>query len=49
MSLNPENEQDRNIWKKTEVENILYMYTAMLECQVVEVADPKWGEGMKGR
>jgi acyl-CoA synthetase (AMP-forming)/AMP-acid ligase II len=32
----------------TEVENILYMHTAILECAVVGVPDPKWGEAVKG-
>ncbi|HUL21721.1 MAG TPA: long-chain-fatty-acid--CoA ligase [Thermodesulfobacteriota bacterium] len=31
----------------TEVENILYMYPAILECAVVGVPDPKWGEAVK--
>jgi acyl-CoA synthetase (AMP-forming)/AMP-acid ligase II len=32
----------------TEVENVLYMYPAILECAVVGVPDPKWGEAVKG-
>ena len=32
----------------TEVENILYMHPAILECAVVGVPDPKWGEAVKG-
>ncbi len=32
----------------TEVENILYIHTAVLECAVVGVPDPKWGEAVKG-
>jgi len=32
----------------TEVENILYMHTAILECAVVGVPDQKWGESVKG-
>ncbi len=31
----------------TEVENILYMYPAILECAVVGVPDQKWGEAVK--
>jgi acyl-CoA synthetase (AMP-forming)/AMP-acid ligase II len=31
----------------TEVENVLYMHTAILECAVVGVPDPKWGEAVK--
>ncbi|HUL29076.1 MAG TPA: long-chain-fatty-acid--CoA ligase, partial [Thermodesulfobacteriota bacterium] len=31
----------------TEVENILYTYPAILECAVVGVPDPKWGETVK--
>ena len=31
----------------TEVENILYMYPAILECAVVGVPDQKWGEVVK--
>jgi len=32
----------------TEVENVLYMHRAILECAVVGVPDPKWGEAVKG-
>jgi acyl-CoA synthetase (AMP-forming)/AMP-acid ligase II len=32
----------------TEVENILYMHPAILECAVVGVPDQKWGESVKG-
>jgi acyl-CoA synthetase (AMP-forming)/AMP-acid ligase II len=32
----------------TEVENILYMYPAILECAVIGVPDQKWGEAVKG-
>jgi len=32
----------------TEVENVLYMYPAILECAVVGIPDPKWGEAVKG-
>ncbi len=32
----------------TEVENILYMHPAILECAIVGVPDPKWGEAVKG-
>ena len=32
----------------TEVENILYMHPAILECAVVGVPDEKWGEAVKG-
>jgi fatty-acyl-CoA synthase len=32
----------------TEVENILYMHPAVLECAVVGIPDPKWGEAVKG-
>jgi acyl-CoA synthetase (AMP-forming)/AMP-acid ligase II len=32
----------------TEVENILYMHPAVLECAVVGVPDQKWGEAVKG-
>ncbi|HBB18270.1 MAG TPA: hypothetical protein DCZ97_15190 [Syntrophus sp. (in: bacteria)] len=32
----------------TEVENILYMHPAVLECAVVGVPDEKWGEAVKG-
>jgi len=31
----------------TEVENILYMHPAILECAVVGVPDKKWGETVK--
>jgi len=31
----------------TEVENILYMFPAILECAVVGVPDQKWGEAVK--
>jgi acyl-CoA synthetase (AMP-forming)/AMP-acid ligase II len=32
----------------TEVENVLYMHSAVLECAVVGVPDEKWGEAVKG-
>jgi fatty-acyl-CoA synthase len=32
----------------TEVENILYMHPAILECAVIGVPDLKWGEAVKG-
>jgi acyl-CoA synthetase (AMP-forming)/AMP-acid ligase II len=32
----------------TEVENILYMHPAILECAVIGIPDPKWGEAVKG-
>ncbi len=32
----------------TEVENVLYMHPAILECAVVGVPDQKWGETVKG-
>jgi fatty-acyl-CoA synthase len=32
----------------TEVENILYMHPAILECAVVGVPDQKWGEAVRG-
>jgi acyl-CoA synthetase (AMP-forming)/AMP-acid ligase II len=32
----------------TEVENALYMHPAILECAVVGIPDPKWGEAVKG-
>jgi fatty-acyl-CoA synthase len=32
----------------TEVENVLYMHPAVLECAVVGVPDAKWGEAVKG-
>jgi acyl-CoA synthetase (AMP-forming)/AMP-acid ligase II len=32
----------------TEVENVLYMHPAVLECAVVGVPDEKWGEAVKG-
>ena len=32
----------------TEVENVLYMHPAILECAVVGVPDQKWGEAVKG-
>lgn len=32
----------------TEVENILYMHPAILECTVVGIPDEKWGEAVKG-
>jgi len=31
----------------TEVENVLYMHTAILECAVVGIPDQKWGEAVK--
>jgi len=31
----------------TEVENILYTHPAILECAVVGIPDPKWGEAVK--
>ena len=32
----------------TEVENILYMHSAILECAVIGIPDSKWGEAVKG-
>jgi fatty-acyl-CoA synthase len=32
----------------TEVENVLYTHPAVLECAVVGIPDPKWGEAVKG-
>lgn len=32
----------------TEVENVIYMHPAVLECAVIGVADEKWGEAVKG-
>jgi fatty-acyl-CoA synthase len=32
----------------TEIENVLYMHPAILECAVVGVPDDKWGEVVKG-
>jgi acyl-CoA synthetase (AMP-forming)/AMP-acid ligase II len=32
----------------TEVENVLYMHPSVLECAVIGVPDPKWGEAVKG-
>ena len=32
----------------TEVENIIYMHPAILECAVIGVPDQKWGEAVKG-
>ena len=32
----------------TEVENVIYMHPAILECAVVGVPDQKWGEAVKG-
>lgn len=32
----------------TEVENVLYMHPAVLECAVIGVPDEKWGEAVKG-
>ena len=31
----------------TEVENVLYMHNAVLECAVIGIPDPKWGEAVK--
>ncbi len=31
----------------TEVENVLYMHSSILECAVIGVADQKWGEAVK--
>jgi len=32
----------------TEVENVLYMHPAILECAVIGIPDAKWGEAVKG-
>ncbi len=32
----------------TEVENVLYMHSAVLECAVIGIPDAKWGEAIKG-
>lgn len=32
----------------TEVENVLYLHPAILECTVVGIPDEKWGEAVKG-
>jgi acyl-CoA synthetase (AMP-forming)/AMP-acid ligase II len=32
----------------TEVENVLYIHASVLECAVVGIPDPKWGEAVKG-
>jgi acyl-CoA synthetase (AMP-forming)/AMP-acid ligase II len=32
----------------TEVENVLYMHSTILECAVIGVPDQKWGEAVKG-
>ncbi len=32
----------------TEVENVMYMHPAILECAVVGIPDKKWGEAVKG-
>ena len=32
----------------TEVENVLYQHSAVLECAVIGVPDPLWGEAVKG-
>jgi acyl-CoA synthetase (AMP-forming)/AMP-acid ligase II len=32
----------------TEVENVLYLHPAILECAVVGIPDAKWGEAVKG-
>jgi acyl-CoA synthetase (AMP-forming)/AMP-acid ligase II len=32
----------------TEVENVLYMHPAILECAIIGIPDEKWGEGVKG-
>jgi acyl-CoA synthetase (AMP-forming)/AMP-acid ligase II len=32
----------------TEIENVLYTHPSILECSVIGIPDPKWGEAVKG-